>query len=71
MAISVSITNIVGQQPFDVYVCQEDGTGCFYIATITNTSYEFDIPEPYDNSTEYLFKIVDNNGCVIEKTASL
>lgn len=71
MAISVSITNIVGESPFDIYVCQSGGTDCIYITTINDTSYNFEIPSSYDTSTTYTFKIVDNNGCVTEKTTSL
>ena len=29
------------------------------------TPYVFDIPVPYDTSTEYMLKVVDRNGCII------
>jgi hypothetical protein len=65
MALQVTINDITGQTPYDIYICQSDGTGCFYMATITTTPYVFDIPPPYDTSIEYMLKVVDNNGCVI------
>lgn len=62
---TVTINNIVGQSPFDVYICQPDGTGCFYISRINSTPYVFNIPPPYDTYNEYMLKLVDNIGCVI------
>jgi hypothetical protein len=65
MAIQVTINDITGVTPYDIYVCQGDGTGCFYMATIPTVPYVFDIPSPYDSSTQYMLKVIDNNGCVI------
>jgi hypothetical protein len=50
MALQVTINDITGQTPFDIYICQSDGTGCFYMATISTTPYVFDIPPPYDTT---------------------
>jgi len=71
MAIKVNITNIVGQEPYDIYICQSGGTECFYIDTTSDTSYEFDIPKPYNTSLTYTIKIIDANDCVIENTKSV
>lgn len=65
MAVQVTINNITGSSPFDIYICQSDGTGCFYITTTSTIPYVFDIPTPYDNSTSYLLKIIDSNNCLI------
>lgn len=65
MAVQVTINSITGQSPYDVYICQSDGNGCFYISTITSTPYVFDIPSPYDLSLSYMLKIIDDNNCVI------
>jgi hypothetical protein len=35
------------------------------MATIPTVPYVFDIPSPYDSSTQYMLKVIDNNGCVI------
>ena len=73
MAIQVTINGVTGTSPYDVYVCQFDGTGCFYINTITDSQipYTFDIPSPYDNSNEYQLKVVDNSNCVLTGTSQL
>ena len=65
MALQVTINDITGVTPYDIYICQSDGTGCFYMATTSTVPYIFDIPVPYDTSIEYMLKVVDNNGCVI------
>lgn len=65
MALQVTINSITGQSPYDVYICQTGGTGCFYISTISSAPYVFDIPPPYDSSTVYMLKVIDNIGCVI------
>ena len=65
MAVQVTISSITGQSPYDVYICQSNGSGCFYISTITTTPYVFDIPAPYDTSSSSLLKVVDANNCTI------
>ncbi len=55
MAIQVTINGITGQSPYDIYICQSNGTGCFYISTTSVvTPYVFDIPAPYNNSFAYM-----------------
>jgi len=73
MAVQVTINDISGQTPYDIYVCQVDGTGCFYISTITNSSfpYTFDIPAPNDTSANYMIKAIDANNCVISGASSV
>jgi hypothetical protein len=65
MAIQVTISSVTGQSPYDIYICQTGGTGCFYMATISSVPYVFDIPAPYNTSSAYMLKVIDNNGCVI------
>jgi hypothetical protein len=65
MAVQVTIYNITGQSPYDVYVCQADGSGCFYMTTIQTVPYTFDIPAPYNNASSYMLKLVDDNNCTI------
>lgn len=65
MAIKTKINNITGQTPFNIYICQGDGSDCFYINTVSSFPYEFDIPVPYDNSSSYVIKVLDNNKCLI------
>lgn len=73
MAVKVTISGITGVTPYDVYICQSGGTGCFYISTITDAQvpYEFDIPAPYDTSNSYMLKLLDNNNCIISGITSV
>lgn len=73
MAIKVTISNITGATPFDIYICQPTGSSCFYIDTITSSElpYIFDIPVPYDTGTEYMLKVIDNNNCSITGTTTV
>jgi hypothetical protein len=71
MAVQVTINSITGQSPYDVYICQNTGAGCFYISTIETTPYIFDIPEPYNSSYSYMLKIIDSNNCIISGTTTI
>jgi len=69
MAVQVTISSITGQSPYDIYICQSNGTGCFYISTTSVvTPYVFDIPAPYNNSVAYMLKLIDSNNCIISGT---
>lgn len=65
MPVQVNINGITGQSPFDIYVCQPNGSGCFYMTTTSNTSLSFTIPSPYDESSSYMVKVIDSNECII------
>lgn len=73
MAIQATITDITGQTPFDIYVCQPSGDSCFYINSISSIElpYVFDIPEPYNTGTSYMMKVIDYNNCVITGITSV
>jgi hypothetical protein len=65
MSVEVNINGITGQSPYNIYICQSGGTDCFFIDTITTTTYQFLIPSPYDTSPAYMLKIIDANNCII------
>jgi hypothetical protein len=72
MAVRVYINGVTGgTEPYDVFVCQPNNTSCFYMSTINDSDfpYEFDIPQPYDNSAAYLIKLIDNKNCIISGTS--
>jgi hypothetical protein len=71
MAVQVTINSITGQSPYNLYICQSNGSGCFYVTTITTTPYVFDIPSPYDTSSSYMLKVVDDNGCIISGVSNV
>ena len=68
MSLLVTINSITGQSPYNIYICQPDGSGCFYIDNTTTLPFDFTIPYPYDNLNQYMIKIIDNNDCVITGT---
>ena len=71
MPVQVTINSIVGKSPYDIFICQSNGSGCFYITTITTTPYVFNIPPPYDTSSSYMLKIFDANKCEITSVESV
>jgi hypothetical protein len=71
MAVQVTIEGITGTSPYDIYICQASGAGCFYIATISSTSYVFDIPAPNNTSLSYMLKIKDAQGCTFNSVANV
>jgi hypothetical protein len=66
--IKANISGITGQTPYDIYICQSSIDDCIYINTITGTTYSFDIPKPFDNNIQYILKVIDNNGVIINKS---
>jgi hypothetical protein len=73
MAVKVTISDITGATPYDLYICQVDGSSCFYIDTIlySELPFEFDIPAPYNTATQYMLKVIDNNNCIISGTTTV
>jgi hypothetical protein len=67
MAVQVTVNNITGSTPYDVYLCDTSQTTCIYINQITDSQlpYNFIIPQPFDTQSNYIIKLVDVYGCVI------
>jgi hypothetical protein len=69
MPIDITINDISGQTPFDVYVCNTGQTYCVYSATITSGDlpYTFEVPIPFLNSEGVNLRIIDDNDCQINE----
>ena len=65
MGKEIFITGITGDSPYNIYLCQIDGSSCIYIDTISTTTYNFIVPPPYDTAEYFTLKVVDANGCSI------
>jgi hypothetical protein len=65
MSLQVNILNIQGIPPYNVNLCNPDGTGCFYISTISGSPYNFIIPPPKNTLTEYMLVLKDGNSRII------
>ena len=73
MPAKITINDITGATPFDIYVCDSPITTCIYVATINTVDipYSFDIPLVYSSLTEFIVKVVDNNDCVVTDTLNI
>jgi hypothetical protein len=73
MAVQVTVNNITGSTPYDIYVCDSSQTTCIYVSQITDLQlpYSFIIPPPFDTQSSYILKVVDVYGCVITNNFSL
>ena len=61
----ITITNIIGTSPYDLYVCDVTNTLCVFISGLTSVppSYTFIVPPPLNTSGSLLIKIIDGDGC--------
>jgi|TARA_R110000868_G_scaffold112105_3_gene302150 hypothetical protein len=73
MPTNITINNVTGAQPFDIYVCDSPITTCIYVSTINTVDipYSFDIPLIYSSLTEFIVKVVDNNDCIVTDTLNI
>jgi hypothetical protein len=73
MPTNITINNVTGAQPFDVYVCDSPITTCIYVSTINTVDlpYSFDIPVVYASLTQFVVKVVDNNDCIVTDTLNI
>lgn len=69
MGRQYTINYITGTPEYNVYICDSTGLNCVYLSTIDNYDlpYTQEIPAPYDNMSSFIIKIVDINGCTINK----
>ena len=63
MPNTIQINSLSGTSPFDIYVCDQTITYCFFVSAITSSPYVFDVPPPLDQSTPIILKVVDSNNC--------
>lgn len=63
MPTEVTINNISGASNFDIYICDDPITTCYYIDTISSLPYNFFIPGILDGQSSYTLKVIDSNEC--------
>lgn len=68
MGIQVTITSLTGQEPFTVYLCNDQYLNCIFRAQINNSDipYSFLVPNPYSQFGTVGVKVIDANGCEIK-----
>lgn len=67
MPVLITVNNITGSTPYQVYICLSGGTPCYFVDEINNLElpYNFYIPTPIENFSNYCVKVIDSDGCVI------
>lgn len=70
MTKQITITNLVGTSPYDIYICTSAFTSCNYYSTITvgEIPYTITVPFPFLSYTSYGILAIDSNGCEIKQT---
>lgn len=63
MSKQITINNITGSTPFDIYVCDEPITLCIYIDTVSVFPYSFMVPLVWETLTSFNVKVIDDNNC--------
>ena len=69
MPTDIIISNIIGQDPFNVYICDSGSTVCYYVNTINSGDlpYTFGVPIVLSSLTRFNSNVVDDNGCQINQ----
>lgn len=65
MPTNITINNITGTTPFDIYICDDPITTCVYVDTITTLPYVFSVPIILDGQLSYNLKVIDELNCVV------
>ena len=69
----ITITNLVGVEPYDIYLCDNLYGSCIYINTIMDVDvpYTFTVPAIFLPSSNVGVKAVDNHKCEIKNTVNI
>ena len=60
----VTINDITGSSPYNIYLCDNPETVCVYVDTISTLPYTFNIPTLLESQNDYTLKVEDDNGCI-------
>lgn len=71
MPTVVTINDISGTTPYDIYICDNPITKCIYIDRINSIPYQFEIPTIMVKFSEFNLKVVDSSGCEVTTNLSL
>jgi hypothetical protein len=73
MPTTITVSDITGSTPFDVYLCLSGGSPCYYITSVDSGDlpYDFTVPSPIEKFTYYCMKVVDSDGCIITGCTSI
>ena len=71
MPTVITLNNVTGASPFDVYLCDNPITTCVYITTISSLPYSFNVPGLLQTQDDFTIKVVDNNNCEITQILTI
>ena len=73
MPTTITINNISGATPYDIYVCDSSEITCIYIETINigDLPTNVNVPSVMEGQSSYVLKIIDNNNCVVKETLTI
>ena len=73
MPTNINVSNITGQEPFDVYICDSGSTVCVYVDTINSVDlpYIFNVPLVFEGLTSFNLQVVDDNNCIINQIINI
>jgi hypothetical protein len=73
MPTSITINNITGSSPYDVYLSQVDQSSFYYIEQIESGDlpHTFIVPTLLQNSKQYCLRVEDSDGCIITNCFSI
>lgn len=65
---TITITNLNGTEPYDIYLCDGSYLNCIFITTINDVDipYTFLVPAPFLPLSTVSVKAIDNVGCEIK-----
>jgi hypothetical protein len=63
MITSITVNNITGASPYNIYLCDYPETTCVFIATVSSLPYTFTIPPSMSTYEIFELKVIDDNGC--------
>ena len=69
----ITVSDITGSTPFQVYLCPSGSTSCYFISNVTSSQlpYSFNVPIPLSNNTNFCLQVIDYDGCKITNCFTL
>jgi hypothetical protein len=65
MPTTITINDITGSTPCNIYLCDQLITTCIFVDTVSVFPYSFDVPSILDGQLSYNLKTIDSNGCEV------
>ena len=73
MSKQITISNITGSTPYNIYICTNTYTNCAWVAQINNNflPFSFIVPTQFEVLPSVGIKVIDNKNCEIKSLVSL